>query len=332
VYPRLVFHVLSGNVPWAGVESLVAAVLARAGSVVKLSSREPILTGLFAQAIAETDPRIGDTLAVLQWSGGEQALEEAVLAEADAAVIFGDNSTVASYGERLAWRVAAGQTVFVPHGHRVSAALIGPEARSSAEISREIAGRLALDFTLEDQEGCLSPHVAYLVEGGSGVSAERFAEQLAEALEELHARWPARKLGPSEASAIHQARGAAEMRGARIIAPEGSTRWTVVLDPNPGFEPCPMGRYARIVPVANVDSAIGALFAARGMLSTIGMEGFKDGSLREVLEPVAVLAPDRVCPLGRMQRPPAGWNHDGRPDLLALLRWLENEGSGKESS
>ena len=35
----------------------------------------------------------------------------------------------------------------------------------------------------------------------------------------------------------------------------------------------------------------------------------------------------RVCPLGRMQRPPLTWRHDGRPALGDLLAWttLETE-------
>jgi len=318
-FPRLVFHVLAGNIPWAGVESLVAAILARSASIVKLSSREPVLAGLFAQALAESDPEIGAALAVLHWPGGEEALEEAILSEADAAVVFGDNPTVAALGRRLAWRVAAGQIAFVPHGHRVSAALIGPDARASEATASDVVRRLAMDFALEDQEGCLSPQLAYLV-GSAQTTVERFAGMLAEALEERHAVWPARPLSPSEAAAVQQARGAAEMRGAQVITPTGSTRWTVVVDPSPGFEPCPLARFARLTPVPDIDRAIAALDPARGMLSTLGIEGF----LKTPRE-IASLAPDRVCRIGTMQRPPMGWNHDGRPDLKWLLRWTEDE-------
>jgi hypothetical protein len=36
-------------------------------------------------------------------------------------------------------------------------------------------------------------------------------------------------------------------------------------------------------------------------------------------------AATRLCPLGRMQSPPLGWHHGGRPRLGELLRWIDIE-------
>lgn len=323
VGPRLTLHVLAGNTPWAGVESVVAASLARSASLVKLSSREPVLTGLFAQAAAESDETLSDALAVLHWTGGERSLEEAALAAADCVVAFGDNSTVSALGERLAWQVAAGRTRFVSRGHRVSVALVGAEALRSESTSRATAQALAFDFALEDQEGCLSPHGAYLEARATAAEIEAFAAHLAQALEERERAWP-RRIPAEAAAAAHQARGAAELAGARVLAPEGSTRWTVVVDPRPLFEPSPQARYAWLKPVDALDAAIEALAPARGLLSTIGIAGFGTRAA-EIVERLAALAPGRICPLGRMQRPAAGWNHDGISDLAALLSWVEAE-------
>ncbi|HET7036659.1 MAG TPA: acyl-CoA reductase, partial [Thermomicrobiaceae bacterium] len=47
------------------------------------------------------------------------------------------------------------------------------------------------------------------------------------------------------------------------------------------------------------------------------------------LEPLASalgrLGIDRVCPLGQMADPAPTWHHDGRPNLLDLLRWTDLE-------
>jgi hypothetical protein len=350
VGPRLTVHLLAGNTPWAGVESLVAALCARSASLVKLSSREPALAGLFAQALAEVDAELGEAMAVLHWPGGSEALEEAAFEEADAVVAFGDNATVGALGRRVGWRVAAGRLTFVPRGHRTAVALVGAGARASRESARRAAEALARDFALEDQEGCLSPHGAYVEMGGAetspaetsraesggvppgaagpqpAVSLDAFAELVAEALGERERAWPRRELSAGEAAAVHQARGAAEMRGARVLAPEGSTRWTVVLDPRPQFEPTPLERFAWLKPVAGVENALAALAPARGLLAAVGVTGF--GARRaECVERIAeVLVPGRVCAVGEMQRPPAGWSHDGASDLAALLRWVEVEG------
>jgi hypothetical protein len=42
----------------------------------------------------------------------------------------------------------------------------------------------------------------------------------------------------------------------------------------------------------------------------------------------ADLGVSRVCPLGRMQLPPATWHEDGQPVLAPLVRWIDCETGG----
>lgn len=327
IAPRLAYHVLAGNVPWAGVESLFAAVLAGSASLVKLSSKEPVLTGLVARALGEEDEAWASALAVLHWPGGDHALEEAVLAEADAVVVFGDNDAVADYARRLAHRIAAGRVLFVPRGHRISVALLGPGVLAREGAARHAARALALDVACEDQEGCLSPAGVYLVRGvpAASVSSERFASLLAEEMASRERAWPHRALAAAESAAVQQARSAAEFEGRRVWAAQGSTAWTVVLEEATAFEPTPPARFARVRVVDTMEQAVGALSAARGLISTVGVAGWEDAeALGQAL--ARELAPGRVCPLGAMQRPPAGWSHEGASDLDALLRRMEWEG------
>ena len=316
VSPRLTYHALAGNVPWAGVDSLLAATLVGSASLVKLSSREPVLAGLVARVLAEEDETIGGAIAVLHWPGGDHAIEEAVLQVADAVVAFGDNAAVASYATRLAHRIAAGRTRFLAHGHRLSAAVLGPAAQADARV----AEALALDLACEDQEGCLSPHAVYLV---APTEPERFAKLLAAALDSYEARWPRRALDAATAATVQQERAAAEFAGARVLASEGSTAWTVIVDRTSPFAPAPTTRFARLRVVDSLGDAIAALEPARGILSTLGIAGFDNEP--EAAGRLAALAPGRICRVGRMQRPPAGWNHEGASDAAALLQWTEWE-------
>jgi long-chain-fatty-acyl-CoA reductase len=325
VRPRLVYHVLAGNVPWAGVESLFAAVLAGSASLVKLSSREPVLTGLVAKALAEQDEEWASALAVLHWPGGDHALEEAVLAEADAVVAYGDNEPVADYAKRLAHRIAAGRVIFVPRGHRASVALLGPEVLVSERAAREAARALSFDVACEDQEGCLSPAAVYLVQDSAApVTPEGFAALLAEEMASRERSWPRRALADGESAAVQQARSAAEFEGRPVWAAEGSTAWTVVLVRGAAFAPALAARFARLHVADTMGQAIEALLAARGLISTVGVAGWKD--TEQLLAALARLAPGRVCRLGTMQRPPAGWSHEGASDLDALVRRMEWEG------
>jgi hypothetical protein len=325
VAPRLVYHVLAGNVPWAGVESLFAAVLLGSASLVKLSSKEPVLTGLVARSLAEEDEGWASALAVLHWPGGDHALEEVVLAEADAVVAFGDNEAVADYARRLAHRIAAGRVIFVPRGHRVSVALLGPDVLASEPAAREAARSLSFDVASEDQEGCLSPAAVYLVQDSAAlVKPEGFAALLAEEMASRERFWPRRALAGGESAAVQQARSAAEFEGKPVWGPEGSTAWTVILDKDAAFAPALPARFARLHVVATMGQAIEALLPARGLISTVGVAGWKDAET--LLAALRRLGPGRVCRLGTMQRPPAGWSHEGASDLDALVRWIEWEG------
>jgi Acyl-CoA reductase (LuxC) len=325
VAPRLVYHVLAGNVPWAGVESLFAATLAGSASLIKLSSKEPVLAGLVAQALAAEDAGWASALAVLHWPGGDHALEEAVLAEADCVVAYGDNLSVAAYATRLAHRIASGRVVFVPRGHRTSVALLGPGVLAGEEVAVAAARALAFDVACEDQEGCLSPTAIYLVqESAAAITPEGFGELVAHEMQRREAEWPRCRLGSVEAAAVQQARAEAEFEGKRLWTASESTAWTVILDPSAGFEPAPPARVARVCVVNDLEAAVAALVAARGLISTVGIAGWEDAE--EVLAALAPVAPGRVCPLGTMQRPPAGWNHEGASDLAALVRWMEWEG------
>ena len=66
------------------------------------------------------------------------------------------------------------------------------------------------------------------------------------------------------------------------------------------------------------------LSPAREYLSTIAVDGFGAGQEQAETQ-VAEMGPIRVCRVGEMQRPPAGWIHDGESDLKSLLHWVEFE-------
>jgi hypothetical protein len=76
--------------------------------------------------------------------------------------------------------------------------------------------------------------------------------------------------------------------------------------------------------VPDVDALGAFILPLAPQLSCVGHAGF--GSERTRLSLLAAGAgASRLCPLGRMQLPPLGWNHDGQPPLRPLVRWLDQE-------
>ncbi|HEV2150338.1 MAG TPA: acyl-CoA reductase, partial [Longimicrobiaceae bacterium] len=202
--PRVAVHVFSGNVPGVAVTSLVRSLLVKAATLGKMAVGEPLLPALFARGVAEEDPQLGECLAVTYWPGGDEALERVALGMADAVVVYGGAEAVAS--------VRAGTppgTRVLVYGPRLSFGVVGREALGDPEEAARLAAAAALDASTFDQQGCVSPHLFYVEEGGA-VEPREWARLLAGAMQAAERELPRGTLARSEASAIRQLRGEAE--------------------------------------------------------------------------------------------------------------------------
>lgn len=317
--PALTVLVLSGNVFPVAVESVALALLARSACLIKAPARDPLFSRLLVDALVQAEPRLGEVLAVVRWAGGDVAVEEAAFGTVDAVVVYGGVAAVA--GVRA--RTPAGVRLVV-HGPKVSLGVVAAGRAADWTAARAAA----LDVSLFDQQGCVSPHTLYIE--GDADAALGFARLLAGALAEIEREVPRGALTPAENTAIQQVRGAAEFRaGAEVFASPVGTAWTVVMEPDPEFARSCLNRLVYVKPLGRLTDLPSLLEPVRSYLQTVGVAG--DVAFRlAVAEQVGPLGAARVCPLGRMQAPPADWRHDGRPRLLDLLCWVDVEtGSGE---
>jgi len=197
---------------------------------------------------------------------------------------------------------------FVAYGHRFSIAVTSAE-----RLDRTEADRVALDVSLWDQLGCMSPIEVYVV-GEQSTSAGAFAESLAAALERREERAPLGEIDLASASLIRHERDSARMRVAAggqgaLYASEG-LRWTVVEEPDNSPRPAPLHRFVRVRTVPTPGALQRALAPLAHQLSTAGV----GGGLA-----IPALGEARQCALGRMQTPPLDAPHDGQPLLLPIL-------------
>jgi hypothetical protein len=103
-----------------------------------------------------------------------------------------------------------------------------------------------------------------------------------------------------------------------------STAWTVVFESDPLFQLSPLNRFAYVKPAPNLALALQGADRVRGRVSTVGLAAPRHRA-GELAQQLARWGVPRVCPLGRMQHPPIGWRHDGRPALADLIRWTDWE-------
>lgn len=316
----LTVHVGAGNVAGVTVTSLLRALLVKSAALVKPGAGDAVLPVLFARGLREADPEVAAALAVAYWPGAGAATAQAVGA-ADLVVAYGGTAAI----RRV--RGALPPTVpLVAYHHRVGAALVGRDrlARGELEATARAAARAVAVF---DQRGCVSPHVLYVEEGGEAAPGE-FAGAVAGALAALEEELPSGPLTAGEASELQQLRGSAEMEQAAGTGVEvwsgGEAPWTVVLDPDPRFEPSCTGRVVRVKPVSELREAVERLREVGPFLQTVGLAGAAGRTL-ELAEALGRLGATRVTPLEAVPWPPP-WGHpDGAPPLGVLVRWTDLE-------
>ena len=319
--PLLSFHVFAGNVPGVAVTSLIRSLLVKSPAAGKTAEGEPVLPVLFARALRDVDPAIADALAVTYWPGGSEAAERQLARAADLTVLYGGAEAVAALRE-----LTPPDRRLVVHGPRLSVAMIGAPALAPSSM-RATAARLARAVAMFDQHGCVSPQAVW-VEDPEGDAAARFAEALAGQMDRLEDELPRGAVSPAEASAIQQARGAAELRGyagdtVRVYA-GGGTLWTVVYDADPTFRPSCLNRFVRIHPVTSLDDAVPLLAPVASHLQSVALE-VPAARVHPLAHRLAELGASRITTLERLPWPPAEWHHDGSAPLRELLRWVDLE-------
>ncbi len=318
--PKLTVHVWSGNVPGLPAQSLLSALLTKSASLGKVASEEPLFPTLLAESIAEVEPRLAECLAITYWPGGDERSETPAFEQADAVIAYGADRAVESIRQRL-----PSTTRFLGYGHKLSFGAIG-RAALAPDCLADTVDRAAYDVAKYDQQGCLSPHVFYVEDGGP-TSPRGFAEVLATRLGQYAGVVTRGRLNLEEAASLASLRNHYEARelagdSVALFPADGAL---VMFDANPTFEASCLNRAIYVKPVSDLVRALPALVApVRRYLQTCGVAADPERrrKLAEVLGSVGV---DRVCPLGRMGDVAPTWHHDGRLNLLELLRWTDLE-------
>ena len=312
--PPLLFVVHAGNVPGVAVTAAIRGLLVRSGVLSRAPGSEPGLLACFARALTAEEPALGRSLATTWWpaDGGEAAWDTWVK-RAGKVVVYGGEEAVRGVRGRV-----PGDEDLVAYGPRLGVAVALPDASAG-----EAASALAADVCAYEQQGCVSPRLAYAV----GSDPLELGRRLAEALEEEVARLPRPQPDEATAVAIRSARAEAEFAGlagrdVHVLGGEGLA-WTVVVGGEDPLLTLGLPRLVRVHGAAGVEELGRTLGPLEGRVQTVGYAG-REG-LPALADLAARLGACRIAPLGEVAWPPADWLHDGRPQLLPLLRWTEWE-------
>jgi long-chain-fatty-acyl-CoA reductase len=118
-----VVHIMVGNIPMAGLFSIVRSVLTKNVTIAKLPRRDLLTTLLFALSFVQLDPNhpITKSITVAYWEPGS-AIEDQMLQMADVVCAWGEKGSI----EPIKRKISYG-TEFVEFGPKKSIHLIGAD-------------------------------------------------------------------------------------------------------------------------------------------------------------------------------------------------------------
>ena len=301
--PRLTAVVPAGAIPMPTLEAILAPLLVGSGVVVRPAARDPLTARRFRAWVADADADLGAAIGVVDFDRKDETALRSFLS-ADAIVASGADATLRTLRE-----LAPPAARFVGYGHRFSLAVVAGRADA------EVASALALDVSLWDQLGCLSPLAVMALD-----DADAWADALATALSDTASQLPPGELPLPAAAATQRERTGAELRAGvgptRLMTGSG---WTVVREADAAWRPAPLHRFLRVHPLEELEDLAGALGERAGRVSTVAVHGRDPAHSARLGERLRARLGVRVAAPGACQTPPLHWNHDGIGTLRPLL-------------
>ena len=148
-----VLHVMVGNVPMAGLFTLIRTVITKNLTLAKLPSRDPITVLMFALSFIQLDSAhpVSKSLTVAYWEPMDETGRR-LIKKADAVCTWGKEETMNNIRSLLTY----GQDI-IEFGPKRSMAVFFEEANLE-----EACMRLAVDMSFYDQEACFCPQQLFI--------------------------------------------------------------------------------------------------------------------------------------------------------------------------
>lgn len=302
-----VVHVMVGNVPMAGLFSIVRSVLTKNQTIAKLPKRDILTSLLFALSFIELNPDhpITKSISAVYWEPGSE-VENEIIQMADVVCAWGHRDSIEPIKRKLRYG-----TEFLEFGPKKSVHLIGRDTKDYDYA----AMKAAYDISLYDQEACFSPQEAFF-EG----DPEAYIKGLQSWLDKSMIRLPKAPASDDEMARITRARSEARFRGWQVYAPQ-HTGWTIIATDKPCvIDDHPLSRTTYIHPVKDLREAFPFINRDTQTVAVHPPERAK-----ELADELAIRGVARITEVGRVGRPRPGFAHDGMFPLSRLIRYVTVE-------
>lgn len=308
-FPRgLVLQYLVGNLPLAGLYSVLRGIITRNVNLLKLPSRDLVTVLALVQTMIDTDPDhpVSRSLSVAYWPHDAEIGADC-LASADAVCIWGGGDAVEAVKRKVRANVPVSE-----FGPRWSASMVDLTICDPDEA----ALRLVEDVGFYDQEACFNTQRAF-VKG----DLDSFRSCLRRYFELFAERYP---LGSNRDALAHRSATLLEARYLGHDVDEGKD-WAVISMAKGLADPAFAHPLARTLMLYSVEDFAEALPHLNSQMQTVSVMPW--ALSQQLRDELAWAGANRIVDLGWSRMPRQGFTHDGMFGMHPLVRLVMHERS-----
>jgi Acyl-CoA reductase (LuxC) len=168
-------HIVAGNAPQVSAMTIIRNAISRSDSIIKTPSNDPFTALAIAHTMCDMAPDHPLTrhLSVAYWKGGDQVLEDRLYQphNVEKIVAWGGLSSV----RHVTKYIQPGLELIALDPKR-SISVIGGEVFDSEESMRDAAQKLAIDFGVVNQVGCVCSRTAFVLSGVDDEGLEKLKQ------------------------------------------------------------------------------------------------------------------------------------------------------------
>ncbi len=313
----VVTHVSAGNVFVGGVDSLIQGLVSKNINIMKMSTVDPVFPVLFAKSLRDFDDTgvLHKAMALINWKGGTDSIEDVLKQECDAIVAYGGADTIRSYRKNLGLHCK-----LIEYGPKYSFVMVDKNELQKRGI-KTAATLIARDVIMWEQSACSSPHTVY-VEGKE--LAHQMMTEIGKALDEWSEKIPQGTVYDDEAVEITKVRELVKVKKAFGEEDYYFTKdglGTVVYQTNTEFQISCHNRTVFVKPVDSLDEVINVVAPMGQFIQTVAVLADEERA-KKLSAKLALIGADRFVEIGRMAVRKHGTPHDGSKGIAELVRWV----------
>ncbi len=313
----VVTHVSAGNVFVGGVDDLIQGLVSKNVNIMKMSTVDPVFPVLFAKSLRDFDHTglLHKAMALVNWKGGTEEIENVLKQECDAIVAYGGATTIRAYRKNLGLHCK-----LIEYGPKYSFVMVDKNELLKKGITKA-ARLIARDSIMWEQSACSSPHTVYVE---SKELAKRMMVEVGKALDEWAEKIPQGIVYDDEAVEITKVRELAKVNKAAgeedyYFAKKGLA--TVVYQSSTEFQISCHNRTIFIKPIESLDEVIKIVEPMGQFIQTVSILADEERA-KKLSSELALIGADRFVEIGRMAVRKHGTPHDGSRGIGELVRWV----------